>query len=105
LSAAVVGAGSRAAAPTFSLKDAKGNPVNLPGHKGSVVLLDFWGTTCELCKIEMPWFMEFQKKYKSEGLSVVGVATDDNSAKVTKYLLKEPVSYRIAVGDGKIEKA
>jgi len=40
------------------------------------VLLDFWATDCGGCKLEIPWYMEFDRAYKSKGLAVVGVSMD-----------------------------
>ena len=69
-------AGSRNGAPDFSLTDAKGARVRLADYKGKVVLLDFWATWCTGCKVEIPWYIEFQQKYKSKGLASIGVAMD-----------------------------
>jgi len=69
---------SRKPAPDFTLTDSKGASIKLSNYKGRVVLLDFWATWCEGCKVEIPWYMEFQKKYKESGLSVVGVSVDDD---------------------------
>src|SRR5216684_3157162 len=44
-------------------KDLDGKELKLSDLKGKVVLLDFWATWCEPCKIETPWLIEFQKKY------------------------------------------
>jgi len=48
--------------------------LHLEKYRGKVVLLNFWATWCHGCKLEIPWFMEYQKKYKHSGFTVVGVA-------------------------------
>jgi thiol-disulfide isomerase/thioredoxin len=69
------------AAPDFSLASLDGSTLKLSDFRGKAVLLNFWATWCEPCKIEMPWFVELQKKYGPQGLQILGVAMDDSSAK------------------------
>src|SRR5207245_6663546 len=91
---------SRKAAPDFTLADSKGTIVKLSNYRGSVVLLDFWATWCEGCKVEIPWYIEFQKKYKESGLSVVGVSVDDDGWKSVKpFLEAKQVNYPVVIGD------
>ena len=71
---------------------------DLSAYKGRVVLLDFWATWCEGCKEEIPWFMEFQNKYKKTGLTVVGASLDDGWKSVTPYLREHKINYRIVMG-------
>src|SRR6266571_3283711 len=73
---ALVPVKARRPAPGFALADANGTPVALSRYKGRVVLLDFWATWCTGCKVEIPWYMEFAKKYEQSGLAVVGVSMD-----------------------------
>ena len=63
---------ARRPATDFSLTDATGANASLSGLRGKVVLLDFWATWCTGCKEEMPWFIEFQKKYRAAGPRVGG---------------------------------
>jgi thiol-disulfide isomerase/thioredoxin len=100
LSAEVMKPAARKAAPAFTLPAKGGSSLSLASLKGKVVLLDFWATWCAACKVEIPWFMEFQRAYKAQGLSAVGVALDDEGwTKVAPYLKQHPINYAIVVGD------
>lgn len=98
--AAVKPAKDRQAAPEFTLKDASGQTVKLSQFKGKVVLLNFWATWCGPCKIEIPWFIAFEKQYKDRGFAVVGVAMDEDGWEVVKpYIETRQVNYRVVMGD------
>jgi len=87
-------------APEFALKDADGKIVHLSDYRGKVVLLDFWATWCGPCKIEIPWFMEMQRKNKDGGFEVLGVAMDDEGWEVVKpFLSNLSVNYRVIMGN------
>ena len=78
---------ARPAAPAFSLVDANGERISLAALRGKVVLLDFWATWCGGCKLEIPWYMEFDQKYRQKGLAVVGVSMDDEGWRVVRPFL------------------
>lgn len=82
----------------FTLKDINNNNVNLATLKGKVVLLDFWATWCAPCKIEIPWFIEFQDKYGKSGLQVVGVSTDDTLDKLKPFAAQMKMNYTVLQG-------
>jgi thiol-disulfide isomerase/thioredoxin len=93
----------RKAAPEFALKDVDGRSVSLADYKGKVVLLNFWATWCGPCKIEIPWFIEFEQKYKDRGFAVLGVAMDEEGWEVVKpYLDQTRVNYRVVVGNDSV---
>src|SRR5688572_25889584 len=71
-------------AAALDLPDLEGRAVRLQDFKGNVVLLNFWGTTCAPCKIEIPWLVEFQKKYGSKGLQVVAVSMYGEGPEILK---------------------
>ncbi len=90
----------RHAAPDFALKDADGKTVRLSEYKGKVVLLDFWATYCGPCKIEIPWFMDFERKHKDQGFSVLGIDMDDEGWDAVKPFVSDVgINYRIVVGN------
>jgi len=92
--------GERHAAPDFALKDAYGKIVRLSDYKGQVVLLDFCATYCGPCKIEIPWFMDFERKHKDQGFSVLGVSMDDDGWDAVKPFVNDVgINYRIMVGN------
>jgi len=90
---------SRKAAPEFSLKDSNGRTVTLADYKGKVVLLNFWATWCGPCKIEIPWFIDFEQKYKDRGFAVLGVAMDEEGWDIVKpYVERSKMNYRVLLG-------
>jgi thiol-disulfide isomerase/thioredoxin len=82
----------------FTLKDTANQDVALSSLKGKVVLLDFWATWCGPCKIEIPWFIEFQQKYGKDGLQVVGVSVDDTLDRLKPYVAKMKMNYTVLQG-------
>jgi peroxiredoxin len=85
----------------FMLKDAAGRDFNLGSQKGKVILLDFWATWCAPCKVEIPWFIEFQSKYGARGLSVIGVSVDDTAEKLKPFIRDYKMTYPVLLGEGR----
>jgi thiol-disulfide isomerase/thioredoxin len=46
-------------------------------QKSPLVLVNFWASWCEPCKVEFPHIMEVRSKYLDRGLRVVLVSIDD----------------------------
>jgi peroxiredoxin len=105
----------RKPAPEFSLISSQGTLLKLADYRGKVVLLDFWATWCGGCKIEIPWYMEFDQKYKPQGLAVIGVSMDEDGWKVVKPFLaqeRDPetgghtaMKYPVVLGNDTLAKA
>lgn len=116
LSGAGAGAGSTSSnlpdAPSVTIPTLEGKTVNLADYRGKVVLVNFWGTFCAPCRIEMPWFIEFQRKYGERGFTILGVAMDvEGAAIVRPWIEKErfdvngepaAVNYPILIGNDAI---
>ena len=86
-------------APDFNLSTLDGKAVKLSDYRGKAVLLNFWATWCGPCKIEMPWFVDFQKQYGPQGLQIIGVAMDDSGKDaIDKFAKEMGVNYLILEG-------
>jgi peroxiredoxin len=85
---------SRHEAPDFTLRGMDGTPVTLANYKGKVVLVNFWATWCGPCKIEIPWFEEFQRTYKDRGFTVLGLSMDEDGWDAVKpYAERRKINY------------
>jgi cytochrome c-type biogenesis protein len=92
-------------APDFELKvlDTAGKTLKLSDFKGKAVLVNFWATWCEPCKVEMPWLVDLQKKYGPDGFQIVGIAMDDTDEKtIASFARKMGINYPIVIGTEKV---
>jgi peroxiredoxin len=95
----------RPPAPLFTLPDAFGRPLKLSDLQGRVVLLNFWATWCEPCKVEIPWFVELQRQYEASGVTVVGVAMDDDGwQSVRAFVGTMGINYGTVVGSDELAR-
>jgi thiol-disulfide isomerase/thioredoxin len=94
-------------APGFTLTTLDGKKVSLSDFKGRPVLVNFWATWCGPCKVEMPWFEEFQKQYAPQGFEILGLVDDVDAGKdaIAKVAQKMGVTYPILLTDGKVQTA
>jgi peroxiredoxin len=105
---------ARSIAPGFTLIDAHGERIDLSDFRGKVVLLDFWATWCGGCKLEIPWYMEFDKKLRGRGLAVIGISMDEEGWKVVRPFLARKIDaetggntamkYPVVIGNDKLAK-
>ena len=99
-------------APEFKVKDLDDRDVALSDYKGKVVLVNFWATWCDPCRVEIPWLIEMQDKYGAKGFTVLGIAMDEDGKPVVAPFVakarydvngqKLPMNYPIVIGDEKV---
>jgi cytochrome c biogenesis protein CcmG, thiol:disulfide interchange protein DsbE len=89
-------------APDFSLIDLSGQNRTLSAQRGHVVVLDFWATWCDPCKVEIPHFVDLQNRYGAQGLQVIGVSMDDDEKLVRDFQALYKMNYPVAMGNTKL---
>jgi thiol-disulfide isomerase/thioredoxin len=79
IAGALIYFGLQPAAP-FDLKytAVDGTQVDLAQMRGKVVLVDFWATWCEPCRMEVPRVVDTYQKYHDKGFEIVGVSLDQD---------------------------
>jgi peroxiredoxin len=94
------------AAPEFALYTLDGRSVKLSSLRGKVVLLNFWATWCAPCRVEMPWLVDFSRRYQGQGLEIVGVSVDDGDReRVAAFVRARNVNYTIVLKDKAVSDA
>ncbi len=85
-------------APELTITEPNGNKIQLSSTKGKVVVLTFMLTTCPHCQRESQMLTKLLKEMGPRGLSVYGVAVNDNAAVlipgfISQYEVGFPVGY------------
>ena len=96
------GQASHPLAPAFSLTDITGKPLKLSDYKGKVVMLDFWATWCGPCRLEIPGFIELQKRYAAQGFTMIGISMDDSPEPVVDFYKELQMNYPVAIGNDRL---
>jgi thiol-disulfide isomerase/thioredoxin len=92
------------AAPAWELKDIAGKPVRLADFKGKVVVMDFWGSWCPPCRLELPKFQALYDKYKGNPnvvfLGMNWERGDEPEARmkaVTEFMAKNQYTFPVVI--------
>ncbi len=99
LSALLLLAAGGAAAQGFVFNDMHGQAQRLSDYRGKWVLVNFWATWCPPCLQEIPDLVSLYEAHKNTDLMVIGVALDSTEKSVRDFVVKQHISYPVAVSD------
>ena len=94
-----------AAKLAFTVKDMNGASVTLADYKDKVILMNFWGTWCGPCRLEIPGFIELQAAYRDKGFVILGVAVEDTPEAVRAYAAEVRINYPLVMNQEDLEEA
>jgi thiol-disulfide isomerase/thioredoxin len=75
--------------------DLVGREVRVPQGGGVVRIVDFWATWCDPCRDQLPFLDRLASEYGPQGLSVYGVAFDEDREALARFLEHTPVSFEV----------
>ena len=91
-------------APGFTGIEAwpNGQPLTMAQLKGKVVLVDFWTYSCINCVRTLPYLTEWDKRYREQGLVIVGVHSPEfefekNIGNVKAAIAQHDIRYPVAL--------
>lgn len=96
-------AGSRRA-PDLVLPDLSGKTVSLESFRGKPVLINFWATWCDTCRVEMPDLEALHKRAEGR-FAVLGVSMDENLSAVPPFVKEHQLTFPILLSDRKVSAA
>lgn len=97
--AKTVDTGKIAVAPGWKLPRLDGGgTLSLAALRGKPVVLNFWASWCEPCKIEAPVLEQASQKYAADGVAFIGVDMEDFKSDARSFVKRYDVSYTIVRG-------
>ena len=79
-------AGQPAAGPDISGKTLTGSRLSLSDYRGSVVVINFWGSWCAPCRAEAPDLSALASRYRSLGVRFLGIDIQDEPASAEAFM-------------------
>ena len=90
---AALARGETPAVPDLTLAAFGAPPVSLRALAGHPVILNFWASWCIPCRDEAALLEGISHEFRSQGLAVVGVDTQDLTSPASAFLAKFGITY------------
>ncbi len=84
--------------PNFKVVSTSGQTITQENYRGQVLILDFFASWCQPCRLSIPHLVEMNRKYGKQGLHILGLSVDENGEQVVKTFTEEfRVNYPLAL--------
>jgi thiol-disulfide isomerase/thioredoxin len=88
---------------TLQGADLRKGTVDVQQYRGKVVLVDYWATTCDPWKTDLPKLKELYSKYHSEGFEIIAVSLDTEKTDVAKFVQAAAIPWPVVFEPGGLD--
>ena len=83
--------------PNFKVLSTSGQTITQENYRGQVLILDFFATWCQPCRLSIPHLVEMNRKYGKQGLHILGLSVNEDGERLVKAFTDEfRVNYPLA---------
>jgi len=96
-----------ASALNVEIEKLDGSTFKLADFRGKILVVDFWQTNCAPCLKLLPEIAKLSKKYRDNGVEVVGLTSDEKSeqSNVVKFLKRAGADYIVGYDNRRVSSA
>jgi len=87
-----------AEAPDFTLADSAGHSYHLKDLRGKIVVIDFWASWCEPCRLSMPYIQQIATLYGDRGVEVLGLDAGEDAKTVADFAASTKFTFPLLIG-------
>jgi len=80
-------------APDFTAVTMDGLPITLSDHRGKIVLLEFWSTTCGPCLPEIPHLKTLHEELSISDFQIIGITSDKDLTRLKQFLQEKDMTW------------
>ncbi len=89
----------------FTMATLDGDTLRSEELAGKVVVINFWGTWCGPCVVEMPGIQEFYDRYKDDSrVEVLTLSNDQNLDVLRRFMEKEEYTFPVMLDEGYVDE-
>ena len=82
-----------------------GKPLSLATRRGKVTVVEFWTFDCSNCRVNLPAYERWERKFAPQGVEVIGVHTPETDEErdpknVERFVREHGITYPVVVDEG-----
>ena len=79
----------------IAAQDLDGHAVRIDGGRGRVLVVDFFASWCQPCKVQLPHLDAMEKELRGQGLEVYGVSFDEDLEAIRGFAAQMAVGFPV----------